>query len=216
MVFSKEKLLASKAFIWFLYRFIRIYSWTLRLEIENETKWRDHLSANGRVLLCCWHQQFFSFIRHFQSYRNHQPSLMISKSADGEMIAGVATLSGWHAVRGSSSRGGREALAQMVARLRETGLAAHILDGPRGPMGKVKTGAVYLAQSAGACIVPVYAVAGNAWIFNSWDRFFLPKPFSRVIIRFGEMLTVPKTSDPEQFEVQRENLEQTMLPNLMR
>lgn len=216
MVLSKEKLLASKVFTWFVFRFIQIYSWTLRLQVENEAQWRDHLEANGRVLLCCWHQQFFCFIRHFRSYRKHRPSLMISKSSDGEMIAGVATLSGWHAVRGSSSKGGREALASMVARLRETGLAAHILDGPRGPIGQVKSGAIYLAQGAGACIVPVYAIADNAWIFNSWDRFFLPKPFSRVIIRFGEMLTVSKTSDPEQFEVQRKKLEDTMLPNLKR
>jgi len=215
MVFSKEKMLASKVFIWFLYRFIRIYSWTFRIQIENETQWRNHLTANGPVLLCCWHEQFFSFIRHFQSYRDQRPSLMISKSTDGEMIAGVATLSGWHPVRGSSSRGGRKALGQMVAQLKETGLAAHILDGPRGPIGRVKSGAIFLAQSAGARIVPVYAIADNAWVFNSWDRFFLPKPFSRVIIHFGEMLTVPKTSDPQKFEAQRRNLEETMRSHLM-
>ena len=215
MVISKEKLLVSKTFIWFLYRFIRLYTWTFRLQIENETQWRTYLAAKGRVLLCCWHQQFFSFIRHFQSYRDHWPSLMISKSTDGEMIAGVATLSGWHPVRGSSSKGGRKALDQMVVQLRETGLSAHILDGPRGPIGRVKNGAISLAQSAGARIVPVYAFADNAWFFKSWDRFFLPKPFSRVTIRFGEMLTVPKTSDPQQFEAQRKNLEETMRPHLL-
>jgi lysophospholipid acyltransferase (LPLAT)-like uncharacterized protein len=215
MAFSKGKLLACRPFIRFLYRFARTYCWTFRLRIENETQWRDHLDAGGRVLLCCWHQQFFSFIRHFQSYRSLRPSLMISKSADGEMVAGVAVMSGWHTVRGSSSRGGSQALARMVARLRESGLAGHILDGPRGPIGRVKKGAIYLAQDAGARIVPTYAIAENAWFFNSWDRFFLPKPFSRVTIRFGEMLTVPKTSNPQQFEAQRKNLEETMRSHLV-
>ena len=74
----------------------------------------------------------------------------------------------------------------MIQNLKENGLAAHIVDGPRGPAGIVKKGCIYLAKDADAVIVPMYTVAKKAWYFNSWDRFFLPKPFSKVIIRYGD------------------------------
>ena len=102
----------------------------------------------------------------------------------------------------------------MIQRLRLTGLAAHIVDGPRGPAGIVKRGAIYLAKDAEAMIVPIHATAKKAWHFNSWDRFFLPKPFSKVIIRFGEMITVQKTEDINLIEKQRKSLEEIMLPTL--
>jgi lysophospholipid acyltransferase (LPLAT)-like uncharacterized protein len=207
-------LLTSKTFIHILYRFIRAYSWTFRLTVENEKPWMEHVESGGRVLLCCWHQQFFSFIRYFQKYSVYQPSLMISQSSDGEMIAGVANLTGWHTVRGSSSKNGQQALQQMIQRLRTTGLAAHIVDGPRGPVGIVKKGAIYLAKDAEAMIVTVHSKAKKAWYFNSWDRFFLPKPFSKVVIRFGELIKVHKTDEINVIEKLRKNLEEIMLPAL--
>lgn len=164
--------LTSKIFIQFLYRIVRIYSWTFRLTIENERPWLDYVNAGGKILMCCWHQQFFSFIRNFQKFKHLRPSIMISQSRDGEIVAGVAKLTGWHVVRGSSSKNGHNALRQMIHRLRTTRLAAHIVDGPKGPAGFVKRGVIRLAQDAGAMIVPVYAIAKNAWYFNSWAIFF--------------------------------------------
>jgi hypothetical protein len=139
---------------------------------------------------------------------------MISRSADGEVIAGVANRTGWYTIRGSSSRGGREALQEMIERVKETGLAAHILDGPRGPAGIVKPGAIYLANAVGAVIVPFYASADKAWFFRSWDRFMLPKPFTRVTLRFGDMIPCAELKSEEDFEQKRLFLESTMRPSL--
>ena len=139
---------------------------------------------------------------------------MISKSVDGEIIAGVASRTGWDPVRGSSSRGGRDALAAMIEKLKERKIAAHIVDGPRGPMGKIKPGVIRLAQESGAVIVPFYTSADRAWYFNSWDRFMIPKPFSRVSIRFGDIFTVDNTMTDEEFEQRRLDLETTMLDGL--
>jgi len=208
------KFLTSKTFSRILYHFIRAYSATFRLTVENEKSWLDHVDKGGRVLLCTWHQQFFSFIRYFQKYRPYEPSLMISRSNDGEIISRIANLTGWHTARGSSSKGGRAALVEMADRLRGTGLAAHIVDGPRGPAGIVKRGAIQLAHDAGAVIVPVYAVAERAWYFNSWDRFLLPKPFSKVLIQYGEIIEVTKCDDMTHIESQRKGLEQIMRPAL--
>lgn len=198
-----------------LYRIVHTYSGTFRLTVENETAWLAYLKGGGKVLLCGWHQQFFAIIRHCENYRPYRPSIMISQSQDGEMIAGVAAKSGWLPIRGSSSRGGSQALKTLVEKLAETGLAAHIVDGPRGPAGKLKRGAIHLAQATGAAIVPMYVAADKAWHFNSWDRFLLPKPFSHVTLRFGDMINLTATENPEELEKQRKYIEDIMLPGLM-
>ena len=211
-----KSLLRSKTFARLVYHFIRIYTATLRLSVINEAPWKAHLEKGGKVLICTWHQQFFSFIRHFKNYQTYQPSLMISRSSDGDLIASVANLSGWYTARGSSSRGGRSALAEMIERINRTGLAAHILDGPRGPAGIVKGGVIKMAMDTGARMVPVYAEADSYWIFNSWDRFFIPRPFSRVTIRYGDMLPpVQPARDPAELEQHRKNLQALMRPALL-
>jgi lysophospholipid acyltransferase (LPLAT)-like uncharacterized protein len=207
-----DTIIMSKPFLAFLYRFVRAYAWTFRLEVENEAPWIMYHQNGGRVLLCTWHQQFFAAIRHFQTYRAHRPGLMISRSKDGEIIASVARRTGWEPVRGSSSRGGVEAMRQLIEKLRQTRLAGHIVDGPRGPAGVVKNGLIRIAHAADAVIVPFYVVADRAWYFNSWDRFMLPKPFSRVRLHFGEMIRLTATEDEAEFETQRVQMERIMLP----
>ena len=143
-----------------------MYASTFRLTVENEAEWINYLKKGGRVLLCVWHQQFFSAIRHFQNYRQYAPGLMISRSADGDLIAGVASRTGWRPARGSSSKGGKSALLEVIKYLKETGLAAHIMDGPRGPIGKVKSGAISIALAADAMIVPFYLFRGPGLVFQ--------------------------------------------------
>ncbi len=198
------------------YHLIRAYSWTFRLRVENDKPWLDYLKNGGRVLLCCWHQQFFSVIRHFKTYAVYHPSLMISQSKDGNIISGIAEKSGWHAVRGSSSRDGGRALREMISHLKHSGLAAHVVDGPRGPAGVIKAGVISLARATEAVVVPVYATSDRAWYFKSWDRFMLPKPFARVTLRFGEMLDLTSTGSDEDFEPHRVRLQETMLPSLVK
>ena len=139
---------------------------------------------------------------------------MISPSRDGDIIAGVAKLAGWHPVRGSSSKQGRKALRMMVDRLRDTRLAAMVVDGPRGPMGVVKAGTIRLAHLTEAVIVPFHILTDRAWTFNSWDRFFIPKPYAPVTLQFGDMLAFEATQASGLFETQRRQLENIMRPGL--
>jgi hypothetical protein len=197
------------------YHIIRAYSLTFRLHIENEESWLKYRQNGGRVLLCAWHQQFFAAIRHFQTYAPYRPALMISQSKDGDIIAGIAEKSGWHAVRGSSSRDGRRALKEMIGQLKLSGLGAHIVDGPKGPAGIIKAGVISLARATGAVVVPVYITSDRAWYFNSWDRFMLPKPFARVTLRFGEMLDLTSGDSDEDFEDHRSRLQNVMQHGLV-
>ncbi|WP_300668529.1 lysophospholipid acyltransferase family protein [Desulfoluna sp.] len=206
-----NKFFASKFPQWVLYKSIRLYSLTFRLEVQNEAAWLDaYLNDNKRIILCTHHQQFFAAIRYFQKYKAYKPGLMISQSKDGELISAVANRSGWTTVRGSSTRGGVEALKGMIDHLTEHRLAAHIIDGPRGPFGVVKPGAIRLAHEGETVIIPFYIHANHAWYARSWDRFLLPKPGSKVILRFGDEMNFPKTETSEAFEEQRSNLERVM------
>jgi len=197
------------------YHLIRAYSWTFRLQIENEKPWLEYMHNGGRVILCCWHQQFFSAIRYFKNFAVYRPALMISQSKDGDIIAAIAEKTGWHAVRGSSSRDGNRALKEMIGCLKQSGLAGHILDGPRGPAGVVKAGIVRLARAAGAVVVPFYTSADRAWYFNSWDRFMLPKPFARVKLHFGKMMEMDSAESDDDFELCRSKLQEIMQPRLL-
>jgi len=205
-----KKAVASRAVQRLIYYGIRVYAATFRLTVENECAWMQHLQQGGRVILCTWHQQFFCAIRPFKRYVSFSPSLMISRSADGDIIAGVARLTGWHPVRGSSSKGGKSALRELIDRLEASGLAGHIADGPRGPLGRLKAGAIQLAIQADAVIVPFYLTADRAWFFNSWDRFFIPKPFARVSLTFDDPIQLPGIDSEAAFEQQRRHVEEIM------
>lgn len=193
-----------------VYRFIRLYSLLFRFRVENEQPWMDYYKKGGAVILCVYHQQFFSAIRYFRSYRKYNPGLMISQSRDGEIISAVANRTGWVSVRGSSSQGGKQALEMMIDHVKENRLAAHIVDGPRGPIFKVKLGILRMAHESNAVIVPFYVASSNAWFFKSWDRFMLPKPFSKVILRYGDMIKFDTPETSEEFKAQKESLEATM------
>lgn len=209
-----KKTIQSNWFQAIVYRLIRLYAATFRLTVENEDQWMRYVEQGGRVLLCVWHQQFFSAIRYFENYRPYAPGLMISRSADGDLIAGVASRTGWRPARGSSSKGGKTAMTEVIGYLKETGLAAHILDGPRGPIGKVKPGAVSIALAADAMIVPFYISADRAWYFNSWDKFFIPKPFARVTLRYDNMIRLQPPDTESEFEALRQKIETLMIKEL--
>ncbi len=213
-IFKRLKfIIYTRPFICFAYYLIRTYSATFRLTVENEKTWKALLNKKQSVILVTWHQQFFSAIRHFKTYARYHPGLMISRSRDGDLIAGVANRTGWHTPRGSSSRGGKEAMGEMIAHLTAHGFGAHILDGPTGPIGKVKPGIIKMGLETGSVLVPFFTHADKAWFFNSWDRFMLPKPFARVRLYFSDPIHLTPEEEHD-FEAQRQNLEQLMLPQL--
>ena len=109
----------------------------------------------------------------------------MSRSGDGEFIARLLEGLGMKTARGSSSRGGLAALKQMGSLMTEGAFNACLtIDGPRGPRHEPKDGAIFLAHHTKAAIVPMRIFMKKAKIFNSWDKFRLPLPFSRVHITF--------------------------------
>lgn len=190
-----------------LHRVVEGYFLLVRTAVENEDALLSILEGGGKAVIPLWHQRFFGLLSYAKRFRSRRPLVMISRSRDGEFIADVVERIGLEPVRGSSSRGGREALREVLVRLKERSMAAHAVDGPRGPKGVVKAGVIEMARLSGAKIVPVYVSMSRAWRAKSWDRFMIPKPFSRVLIRWGDPFAVPSDLDAGAFEDVRRKLE---------
>lgn len=134
---------------------------------------------------------------------------LVSKSKDGELIAKVCRSFGIEAVRGSSSRRGAEAVLALRALLDVGDRVGFTPDGPRGPLHSIQPGVLFLAQKTGVPIVPVAYGAKSAWMFGSWDRFIVPKPFNRICMVYGEPLFVNSQDDLKQkAEVLKQRLEE--------
>lgn len=99
----------------------------------------------------------------------------------------------------------------MVQEVLEHRVGGHIVDGPTGPPRIIKPGLILLARSANAAICPGIVSYKNAWIANSWDHFMIPKPFSKVLFRFGTIYSVPENMDDIQFESFRRELEDKLI-----
>ena len=187
---------------------VRMLSSTYRLGIIDPQHEKVCLEKNGSIIYASWHQRFFPGITFFAARR--PIAILISQSRDGEFISHIVKILGWQPVRGSSSKGGSEGLQQLKALSKKGYRIGHIVDGPTGPFGVVKPGLLRIAQVSGVAIVPTITSSDRRWTFRSWDRFMVPKPFSRVIIRFGEPVYVPSDLDEDGFEKVRVLVEQRM------
>jgi lysophospholipid acyltransferase (LPLAT)-like uncharacterized protein len=132
---------------------------------------------------------------------------MVSRSKDGEIIARVLKLFGFRSARGSSSRGGKEALQVMIETInREQCSGGLVADAPRGPFGVAKIGIVKLAKETGLPLIPVMWWAKRKIMFNSWDKTLMPLPFTRIIFFYEAPIFVPPEASNERVEEIRAQL----------
>lgn len=153
-----------------------------------------------------WH---YSVLFYLYFAKGRKLAAMVSASKDGEYVATLLQRLGYLPVRGSSGRGGVSALKTMLAAMREGWAAAIVADGSRGPALHLQPGAILLAARTGAPILPTAWSASHYLSFKSWDRTVLPRPFSRIVVCFGEPLLVPATAvsapEREQYRLELEN-----------
>ena len=166
-----------------------------------------HGFTPSREIYAFWHQCVLPCAFYF---RSTQATILISQSFDGELITRTLELFGFQAVRGSSSRGGREGLIALRRVLDQGKPAIFTADGPRGPIYKSKPGAIKLAQISGAPIGCFHLQPEKAWTINSWDRFLVPKPFTRIAVSWGHWTQVPEDADSEVLDAKRQQLDASL------
>lgn len=157
---------------------------SLRITDTNRALLEGYAVQGQSAIIAMWHDEMFCMSHACQGL----PFVVLaSMSKDADLISEIMRQKGIHTVRGSSSRGGSGALVSLIRHIeQEHRLVTIVADGPRGPRHQTKPGPVYLAHKTGMPLVPVRAIARNAWRLGSWDRFQIPKPFSRIELKVGE------------------------------
>jgi lysophospholipid acyltransferase (LPLAT)-like uncharacterized protein len=157
----------------------------------------------GPEIYCFWHQCVLPCTVYF---RRSRAVILISRSFDGELITRILRRFGFDAVRGSSSRGAREGMLGLKHVIETGRTAIFTADGPLGPIYRTKMGPIKLAKMTGAPIGAFHLEPEHAWTIRSWDRFLVPRPFTRIVVSWGPWTRVPADLPAEEFEHKREEL----------
>ena len=188
--------------VWLLLRTVGL-TWRFESIAEDGATPLPYGEGAAREIYCFWHQCVLPCALYFR--RTHA-TILISRSFDGELITRTLRLFRFRGIRGSSSRGAREGLLGLKTVVDSGSPAIFTADGPRGPIYRTKMGPIKLAQLTGAPIGAFHLQPEHAWTMRSWDRFLVPKPFTRIIVSWARWTHVPTDLPAEAFEQKREEL----------
>lgn len=186
---------------------LRLAGRTFRYAVQEAEGYRRLRSEGRPKVFVFWHAWILPLV---YLHRNEGAVVLISRHADGEYIARVVEKMGFRTARGSSSRGGAQGLRELVRAVRGGADAAITPDGPRGPARQFKPGGLLLSRITGAPLVPVRVRAPGAWRIDSWDRFIVPKPFSRIEVAYGEPHSIPRDASEEELAAHARHLESVL------
>lgn len=198
-----ELSLPRRLLVHLVHRLLLCVHRTIRLDIRCEpSSTITDTILDKQCILVMWHGEQLAvpfIVSHLRS-RHPTPPVplipLVSKHADGRLIAYLLYLLGFRSIGGSSKKGGSEGLRRLIRAMKGGAIAAITVDGPRGPRHEVKEGAIKLAQITGAPLIGMVAIPHRCYRFNSWDRMFFPLPFSRITAHFLTPQFVSPDDDP--------------------
>lgn len=193
---------------WLAGSYFFLVKYTTRWQVEIPLKTQEILAARGAYIGCFWHGRMAMAPAAMPKGRPFY--MLVSGHRDGALVGRGIGLLGISTVSGSSRRGGAEAMRSMQRILSDGEAVGITPDGPRGPRMRVKAGAIKIAQLSGMPVLPVSAAIRPRRLLKSWDRFFLPMPFCRGIIIWGEPINVPRRLGEDKQEAFRRQLEDSM------
>ena len=178
-------------------------TWRFEIIAEEGATPLPYGEGAGAEIFCFWHQCVLPCTFY---YRRTGATIIVSRSYDGELITRILELFGFRTTRGSSTRGAREGLVGLKQVIESGRPAIFTADGPRGPIYRTKMGPIKLAHITGARIGAFHLEPERAWTMHSWDRFLVPKPFTRIVVSWARWTAVPADLAEDQFEQKREEL----------
>jgi lysophospholipid acyltransferase (LPLAT)-like uncharacterized protein len=182
----------------------RFFWWSCRIHrVIGLDAARAAVHEHHSLIPVYWHQHMLFGVRALTALQPDglKIGFLISPSIDGTAPSMLVKKIGGYVIRGSSTHTGAKALKDYYQTIvKEHVSPALTPDGPRGPLHEFKPGAIMLAQLSGKPILPVSIAASRKWTFDTWDRFELPIPFSRIVIAYGEPVKLPRGLDAAQLE----------------
>jgi len=182
---------------------VKLLGHTLRVEHRSSEAVQALVETDRRFILAFWHRrlvlmpQAYPFKRKNAEGEARGVAILSSDSKDGERSAATWRWFGIHAVRGTAGHSGAQALVKMIQVVKQGWDLGITVDGPRGPRQEAKPGVLAVSRKTGAFIVPVCVGYTQAWQLRSWDSMLVPKPFSKVVVRYGEPFQVAPGADEE-------------------
>lgn len=169
--------------------FYRLLRMTWRVTFDECPAFRRALDNHDPVVIAHWHGDELGLIHLVRRYRI---ATITSTSKDGELMNRVLVWLGAATARGSSTRGGANAMRGLISHCRKNGNnVSFAVDGPKGPIHKVKPGVFEFSRLMQAPIFVASIGISRPWVFHrSWNKAVLPKPFSRVHVRIAEGMPV--------------------------
>jgi lysophospholipid acyltransferase (LPLAT)-like uncharacterized protein len=186
---------------------------TCRIQIEGEERVKALVTEHGSILPVCWHQHLLLVSRWAVGRRipGMKIGFLISPSRDGNAPSTLAQWYGATTIRGSSTHTGPQALRTMYKQIRDEKISPFITpDGPKGPRFEFKGGAIVLAQLCGVPVVPIAFSAKTASVMRTWDKFVLPRPFTKVVLQFGEPFMPPRKASAEELQQMQQQMAERM------
>lgn len=190
-----------------IYLLLRALKLTYRFEYQGG----DALEQKrpNSYILAMWHQNILSAIL---AHTDKHFSMIISPSKDGEYVSKVCRLFGHEPIRGSSSKGGVKALINSIRSLKSGTPSAVAIDGPRGPLYSIKPGVFEMAKKAQVPLIPMTIVPKSFWTFDkAWDKFRLPRPFTKIVIHYGTPIFIDSSINKEELGDYVDKLNQSLL-----
>ena len=185
---------------------VKLLTYTLRVRYLAPEPVENLAAGRERFILAFYHRrlvmmpQAYPFRRRTPGGEPRGVAILSSDSKDGERSAATWRWFGIHAVRGTAGgHSGAQALVKMIRAVKDGWDLGITVDGPRGPRQQVKAGVLAVSRKTGAWVVPVCVAYQKAWKLRTWDEMLVPKPFSEVVVRYGEPFQVPRDADEEGF-----------------
>ena len=170
--------------------FVKLLSLTYRVSYDDPNGWLENESPWPNVI-AIWHNRIIFTACFVRKSFLRKTTVLISNSRDGEYVSAFIRFFGINVVRGSSSKGGVQALIELIREVKNGHSVILTLDGPRGPKYSVHPGAIAIAQRQSVPIIPISVNAKSFWQTRSWDNTQIPKPFSKVVFKVGAPLWLP-------------------------
>jgi lysophospholipid acyltransferase (LPLAT)-like uncharacterized protein len=205
--FTRGQRFKARLIGWAGYFAISLINRTVRWRSEGDEHLEAIYRSGHRAIFTFWHGRIFPATYY---WRNRGIVVMTSMNLDGEAIAQCIQRFGYGAARGSSSRGGLRALAQLSRDIQNGKDAAFTIDGPRGPRYVAKQGPVLLAFKSGAAILCFHISMKRRIQLRSWDEFQIPLPFTTAIVLKAPPIWVPPNANEEQLRKLHEEMQKVL------
>lgn len=189
------------------YTAIYLLTKSIRIKILNKSKVDHYIKQGKKFVYVIWHGRQFLLTTHFAKMNT---GVITSTSRDGRLQADILSKMGFKITYGSSSKSPVKALMGSVKLMRKGINMAIAVDGPTGPVYKVKPGALFLAKKLNAFIVPVSFSARPAITLRAWDNYLLPLPFSKAIIIWGDPMQLTQSTDKDILDKESSLLEKKL------